>query len=78
MCMVAYICDGLVPECSGHVGCFKFPSASFDDLNVCHHTFDCNHAVFGASLHPEDEVPDRFVKFVCSPTEIRYFELMKN
>ena len=72
--MIAYICDGLVPDCSGKVGCFKCPGTAFDENATCFHTTDISHARYGPCDDPEKEVPKRFKRYVINDHEIRYFE----
>ena len=72
---IAYICDGLVPECSGTIGCFKYPGTALDEPDICRHTTDQKHAVYGACEHPEDYVPSRFVYIPEEESsQLRYFE----
>lgn len=70
---VAYICDGLMPECSGKVGCFKYPGAAFDPSMTCFHTLDPEHAKNGPCEDPEAECPERFKK-VQDEIDIEWFE----
>lgn len=70
---VAYICDGMVPECSGKVGCYKYTGAAFDENAICSHTNDPEHAFYGASDNPESEVPERFKK-IDGGVDFQYFE----
>ncbi len=71
---IAYICDGLVPKCSGKSGCFKYQGTEKDKSIICHHTLDIQHALFGPCDNPESEVPKRFKRYVTCDGEIRYFE----
>ena len=74
---IAYICDGLVPACSGKLGCFKCPGAAFDDNNTCRHTFNSAHAVYGTCTDPESFVPNRFVRFTDHSGNNSYYEIGK-
>ena len=71
---IAYICDGLVPDCSGKLHCFKCPGPVFDDSMVCRHTTDPLHAINEITDDPENEVPQRFKRYVSYDGDIRYFE----
>lgn len=74
---VAYLCDGLVPKCSGRVGCFKCRSPDFGENNTCYHTIDPVHAKYGLTLYPEVWIGSRF-KIIHtednSSTAPKYFE----
>lgn len=60
---VCYICDGMMPKCSGKLGCFKYGGVPFDDEAICFHTLDGTHAVNGPVDDPEDpNVAWRFSK----------------
>ena len=73
---VAYLCDGLVPECSGKLNCYKYPGCEFDSGRTCKHTFDISHAKFGVCENPENEVPQRFKQVINGSGHIiGYFEL---
>ena len=72
---IAYVCDGLVPECSGKVGCFKYPNASYPSDDTCWHTTDPKHAIYGTCFCPEEWVPYRFKIIGDSKDGItRYYE----
>lgn len=71
---IAYLCNGLQPECSGKIGCFKCATPEFDASMTCRHTLDVKYAVNGPCDDPESEVPVRFKRYVCENGEIRYFE----
>ena len=67
---VAYLCDGLDPECSDKPGCFR----CMTPVSNCCHTFDPTHAVNGWCPHPEME-PQRFTKLNGSDVSgIDYWE----
>jgi hypothetical protein len=68
MAKIAYICNGLVPECSGKPGCFKFGKPGFD---ICHHTLKVEYAKYGPCDNPE-KYPGRFNHL--EPTESDYIE----
>ena len=70
---IAYLCDGLSPNCSGKIGCFKCLMGNFNSDAICYHTLDPAHAVYGASLYPGVWSGIRFKAVPCGD-EIRYFE----
>lgn len=72
--MIAYLCDGVVPECSGKPWCYKCALPMPDSHIICKHTTNSSHAINGPCENPEAEVPQRFKRFVVGEYEIRYFE----
>ena len=67
---VAYICDGLVPECSDKLGCFR---CGKEGMNYCKHTFQPEHALNGACEDPWN-YPQRFIDLSKSTGENEYWE----
>lgn len=66
---VAYYCDGL-SKCCDSVGCFRLMHPGMD---YCRHTFDPEHAVYGACEDPENH-PERFHEIDLSDEETCYWE----
>lgn len=55
---IAYICNGLVPECSDKIGCYRCLKPG---MSYCHHTTDDRYALNGKCEDPENH-PERFNK----------------
>ena len=71
ICKIAYLCDGLVPECSDKVGCMRFSKPGMSD---CHHTIQASHAINGGCLDPWNH-PERFTHITDSDSQyIEYWE----
>lgn len=66
---IAYICDGLVPECSDKPGCHRFMKPG---MAYCAHTFDPDHAANGACEDPENH-PERFTRLDHFETEFEEY-----
>ena len=71
---VAYLCDGLNPNCSEKISCFKCNMGNFNHGETCYHTVNGDHAVYGASMYPEIWSGIRFKKMPEECDDIRYFE----
>ena len=67
---IAYICDGLVPECSDKPGCFRHAKTLMDN---CYHTLKPSHARNGAVLDPENH-PERFHQIDIGDKETCWWE----
>ena len=70
---VAYLCDGLVPECSEKIGCYRCLDPN---MRTCTHTRDEKHAIFGMCEKPEEN-PVRFEE-IDNSDFISFWEIEPN
>lgn len=70
---IAYLCDGLDPKCSGKIGCFKCLMGRTNSDNICYHTLNPEHAIYGKTLYPSVWAEIRF-RSILDGKDIRYFE----
>lgn len=70
---VAYICNGLNPNCSAKIGCFKCAIGNHNRDDLCYHTLNPDYSVYGSCQYPGVWAGIRF-KAVPSDKSINYFE----
>lgn len=67
---VAYICNGLDPECSDKIGCFR---CGRPGMQYCNHTLNKQYAVNGECKDPWNH-PERFTDFSIITGEEQFWE----